>query len=78
MKKLLSFIVTQLVDHPEEVEIFEETDQNGIIKLTLKVADSEMGKIIGKQGRIIRALRSLLKVKAIKTNQQVFLELAES
>lgn len=77
MKNLLNFVVTQIVDEPKAVKIAEEKDENGIIKLTLEVAEEDMGKVIGKKGKIIFALRQLLRIKALKTNQRVFLELKE-
>jgi hypothetical protein len=77
MKDLLTFVVTQIVDQPEAVSVDETTDPEGTLVLTLHVADDDMGKVIGRSGKIIRALRLLLKVKAIRTNQHVRLELAE-
>ena len=77
MKSLLQYLVTQLVDKPEAIQITEEVDPHGTIKLSLKVDELDMGKIIGKKGKIIHALRLLLRVKAIKTQQRVFLEIIE-
>jgi len=77
LKDLLTYIITQIVDHPEAVQIDEQTDPQGSTILTLQVAEEDMGKVIGRGGKIIRALRFILKVKAIKTNQHVRLELTE-
>jgi len=77
MKTLLEFIVKQLVDSPDIVEITENKESTGYVTLTLHVASADMGKIIGKQGKIIRALRLLLKAKAIKSGQRFRLEIAE-
>ncbi|OGD62573.1 hypothetical protein A2160_06030 [Candidatus Beckwithbacteria bacterium RBG_13_42_9] len=77
MKDLLDYLVKALVDKPEEVKIGEVNNSPGNTVLTLHVAQADMGKIIGKQGKIIRALRLLLKVKGIKTGQYARLELAE-
>lgn len=77
MKALLSFLVQQIVDSPEAVKIEETTDEQGTVILTLYVAEADMGKVIGKQGKIIHAIRLLLKIKAIKAHQHVRLEIAE-
>lgn len=77
MKALLTFLVKEIVDNPEAVTVEDTKDEQGMQVLTLHVADSDMGKVIGKQGKIIRALRLMLKVKAIKTQQHVRLEIAE-
>ena len=77
MKDLLKFLVKQLVDNPKAIEIKEETDQSGLITLKLHVDAKDMGRVIGKQGSIINALRLLLKVKAIKDKKRVRLELIE-
>ena len=77
MKDFITSIVTQIVDHPDEVSVTENIDSQGTVLLTLRVADEDMGKVIGKGGKIIRSLRFLLKVKAIRSDQHVRLELAE-
>lgn len=76
MKKALEYIVSSIVDHPEEVAI-EEQEQDGIINFTIKVESSDMGKIIGKNGRIIRAIRNVMKIPAIKQNKKINVTLAE-
>lgn len=75
MHELLEYIVKELVDHPDQVEIEESQDAETII-LTLKVESSDMGKIIGKEGKIIKALRTLVKIPAIKQKKKIRLELA--
>lgn len=76
MKKTLEYIVSSIVDHPEKVTI-EEQEQDGIINFTIKVESSDMGKIIGKNGRIIRAIRNVMKIPAIKQNKKINVTLAE-
>jgi hypothetical protein len=76
MKNILSYLVKQMVDHPEDINI-TETTQNERTILTLKVNPEDMGKIIGKQGRIIRSLRDLVKLVAAKKNIFVDIILAE-
>ena len=77
MKKALEYIVTQIADNPEKVEINEQEDQ-GIINFTITVAASDMGKIIGKSGKVIRAIRNVIKISAIKQNKKINIALSES
>lgn len=76
MKDTLTFFVTSLVDHPESVSIEERMDGDAVIFI-LHVHEDDMGRIIGKNGRIIRAIRDLMKVIAAKRNQFVDVELFE-
>ena len=76
MKDTLLYILTHIVDHPEAIEIVEQTDNEKIIYL-LTVAQEDMGKVIGKQGRIIRALRDLVKLMAAKEHTYVDIVLKE-
>ena len=76
MKKALQYIVTQIVDDPEKVEINEQEDQ-GMIIFTITVAASDMGKIIGKNGKVIRAIRNAVKISAIKQNKKINIALSE-
>lgn len=76
MKDTLHFLVTHIVDHPEDVIIDEHTDTERTL-LTIHVHPEDMGKIIGKSGRIIRALRDLIKLIAAKHNVYADVELAE-
>lgn len=74
MKELVEVIAKSLVDHPEEVSVTEEEDGNDE-KIILKVAESDMGKVIGKQGRIAKALRTVVKAAASKTDKKVDVEI---
>lgn len=76
MRDTLLFLVQSLVDHPNDVSVEEKTDADRLI-LTLHVNTEDMGKIIGKSGRIIRAIRDLVKVLAAKKNQFVEVEIYE-
>lgn len=78
MKDLLQYITERVVSHPEEIEIEEEETAEGFVSLRLKVHPEDMGIVIGKGGNIIRAIRDLLRVKAIKENKRVDLELVET
>ena len=74
MKELVEFIAKSIVDAPDEVKVEEETDEEGIT-LKLQVADDDKGRVIGKQGRIAEAIRTLLRVKAAKAATKVRLEI---
>jgi predicted RNA-binding protein YlqC (UPF0109 family) len=75
MKELVEYIAKSLVNAPDAVVVTEETDaENGIV-LKLKVADEDKGRIIGKQGRIAQAIRTLIRVKAAKAGTKASLEI---
>ncbi len=67
MKKTLEFILASLVDHPDEVTV-EEHQENSRTILSIRAHQEDYGKIIGKNGRIIRAIRDLIKLMATKEN----------
>lgn len=73
---VLRYLVAQLVDHPEDVEISESGDSERTL-LTIKVHPEDMGKVIGKSGRIIKSLRDLMKILATKKGIYVDVVLAE-
>lgn len=77
MKKALEYILSQIVDDPEKVKVDEQEDQ-GIISFTISVAPSDMGKVIGKNGKVIRAIRNVVKIAAIKQNKKINIALSES
>ena len=74
MKGLLEVISKSLVDNPDEVVVTEKETEKGLV-LELKVAPSDMGKVIGKQGRIAKAIRSVVKAAASRENKQVSVEI---
>ncbi|WP_035290661.1 KH domain-containing protein [Clostridium sp. KNHs214] len=74
MKELLEVIAKSLVDNPEMVCVNEISGEQSII-LELKVASEDMGKVIGKQGRIAKAIRTVMKAAAIKENKRVVVEI---
>ncbi|MCR5837466.1 MAG: KH domain-containing protein [Lachnospiraceae bacterium] len=74
MKELVEAIAKALVDSPDEVVVTErETDKAVIVEL--KVAESDMGKVIGKQGRIAKAIRSVVKAAASKSDKKVIVDI---
>lgn len=77
MKDIVEYIVKQFVTNPDAVEVTEE-NQDGIIRLMLKVDPSDMGLTIGKSGQTIKSIRRLLTVKAISDNVRVNLELIDT
>ncbi|AKA69931.1 MULTISPECIES: KH domain-containing protein [Clostridium] len=74
MKELVQIIAKSLVDNPDEVQVNEIAGEQSII-LELKVAPDDMGKVIGKQGRIAKAIRTVVKAAAIKENKRVVVEI---
>jgi uncharacterized protein len=76
MKALTEFIAKALVEHPEEVEV-TQSRQSSRVRLELRVAKDDMGRVIGKSGRVANAIRALLRVAAEKEGQQVTLDVVE-
>ncbi len=76
MKELVEVIAKSLVDHPEEVSV-TETEKEHVIVLELHVAQTDMGKVIGKQGRIAKAIRSVVKAAASREDKKVVVEIVE-
>ena len=75
MKELVEVITKALVDHPEEVVITEKNEGKAIV-IEVKVAESDMGKVIGKQGRIAKAIRAVVKAAAAKEDKKVIVDIA--
>lgn len=76
MVGLVEAIAKSLVDDPDAVEVTEREDKNVTI-VQLKVAADDMGKVIGKQGRIAKAIRTVVKAAAVKTNKKVVVEIVQ-
>jgi predicted RNA-binding protein YlqC (UPF0109 family) len=74
MKQLVEWIVRALVDHPEHVNVAETTGEN-IIILEISVAPDDVGKVIGKEGRIANAIRTVVKAAAAKHDKKVTVEI---
>ncbi|HEX3030561.1 MAG TPA: KH domain-containing protein [Clostridia bacterium] len=76
MKELLETIAKSLVDYPDEVTVNEVDGEKSII-LELKVAKDDMGKVIGKQGRIAKAIRTVVKAAAVKEDKRVNVDIIQ-
>ncbi|MFQ6676574.1 MAG: KH domain-containing protein [Fidelibacterota bacterium] len=74
MRELVEYIAKSIVNAPDDVQVTEEEDEQGII-LKLQVADDDKGRVIGKQGRIAEAMRTLIRVKAAKAGTRATLEI---
>ncbi len=76
MKELINYIAQALVDNPEEVSV-SEVEGNQTSVLELKVAKEDLGKVIGKQGRTARAMRTILSAASAKVKKRTVLEIIE-
>jgi predicted RNA-binding protein YlqC (UPF0109 family) len=76
MKELIEYIAQALVDHPEQVSV-SEVEGNQTSVLELKVAKEDLGKVIGKQGRTARAMRTILSAASAKIKKRTVLEIIE-
>ena len=76
MEELLVAITRGLVDQPDAVTVeVDQPDEEGVIVYHLHVAESDMGRVIGKQGRIAKAIRAVVKAASLKTGQNVLVEI---
>ncbi len=76
MKELLEYIAKSLVDFPDDVLVSEVEGEQSVI-LELRVNESDMGKVIGKQGRIAKSIRLVMKAAAAKENKRVVVEIIQ-
>ena len=78
MKELLEYIAKSLVNNPDEVSVTEiQTGSERSITLELRVAREDMGKVIGRQGKIARTIRTIMKAAAVKENTRVQVEIVQ-
>lgn len=77
MEQIVTAIAKELVEQPDRVQV-TVADDPSLVQITLKVDPQDMGKVIGKQGRIAKAFRTLLKAVAMKDNRSVHLEIQEN
>ena len=77
MKEVLEIIAKSLVDYHEQVDVKEINNEDQTVTLELRVAESDMGKVIGKQGRIAKAIRTVVKAAASRENKKVAVEILQ-
>jgi len=77
MKELVEVIAKALVDSPDDVLVTERVEDDGTIVIELRVADDDMGKVIGKKGRIAKSIRTVVKTVAIKQDKKVVVDIVE-
>ena len=71
MLELVTYLINNLVDQPDQVNITDSVDDTGLVTISISVAPEDMGKVIGRSGKVISAIRELTKIKAIKGGQRV-------
>ncbi len=76
MKELLTFLAKSLVEYPDEVTVTEVEKDNALV-LELRVNESDMGKVIGKQGRIAKSIRTVIKAASTKEDKKVIVEIMQ-
>lgn len=76
VRELLEYLAKSLVDKPDEVKV-QETETDTTVVLELTVAKDDIGKVIGKQGRIARALRTIVKASAVKNGKRAIVEIVD-
>lgn len=76
MKDILDYLIKSIVDNEDKVEIVEE-EKDGVINLTVSVDPEDMGKVIGKQGKVIKSIRNVMRIPAMKQNKKIYISLAD-
>ena len=77
MKDLLKYIISSIVEKSDEVDI-EESETDGVTNYTISVAKEDMGRVIGKSGKVIRAIRNTMRIAAMKANKKIYINLSEN
>lgn len=77
MKDILTYIISSIVNNADEVKI-EEQEENGIVNFIITVSKEDMGRVIGKNGKIIKSIRNIMKIPALKQNKKVFISLSDT
>lgn len=76
METFLKYLIPELVDNKEAVQVVKK-EENGVVFLTVSVAKEDMGKVIGKEGKVINSIRNLVKILAVKEKVKVVVQLSE-
>lgn len=77
MESFIKYLIENIVDQPDQVEVMSQESEFGYVNLDIKVAETDMGKVIGKKGKVIDAIRKLAKVRAVILGKRVQLNLIE-
>jgi predicted RNA-binding protein YlqC (UPF0109 family) len=77
LEELVSFLARSLVDNPDEVEVTGTEKDDSRVDLEIRVAQEDMGRVIGRQGKTIRAIRSVVKAAAVKADRRVDVEIPD-
>ncbi|HEX8965386.1 MAG TPA: KH domain-containing protein [Patescibacteria group bacterium] len=77
MKDTLAYIVSSIVDNADAV-VIDEQEEEGVTNFIIHVSKEDVGKVIGKEGKIIRAIRNIMKIPAIKQNKRIHVSVAEA
>jgi predicted RNA-binding protein YlqC (UPF0109 family) len=77
MRELLEYLVSALVERPDEVKVEEFEEDDGTLVLELSVAEGDYGKVIGRGGRTAQAIRTVVKAAAVKDNRRVLVDIVE-
>ena len=77
MEELVRYIAESLVEHPEDVTVSSHEEEDGTVTIELSVPQSEMGKVIGRQGRIAKAIRTVGKAASVKDDRKYMVEIIE-
>ncbi|MDO4571798.1 MAG: KH domain-containing protein [Clostridia bacterium] len=76
MEELVRFIAKSLVDEPDKVQVSTKQDEDGVV-IELSVAPADMGKVIGRQGRIAKAIRTVVKAASVREDKKYMVEIVE-
>ncbi|OGH42391.1 MAG: hypothetical protein A3H79_00170 [Candidatus Levybacteria bacterium RIFCSPLOWO2_02_FULL_36_8b] len=76
MIKTLEYILSKLVENPEKIKI-EEKEENDVVYFVVKLEKEDMGKVIGKEGKVIKAIRNVMKIPTIKNGKRINISLEE-
>lgn len=77
MEELVRYIAKSLVEHPEDVTVTSREEEDGTVVIELSVPQSEMGKVIGRQGRIAKAIRTVVKAASVRDDSKYMVEIIE-
>jgi predicted RNA-binding protein YlqC (UPF0109 family) len=77
VEELLAYLARQLVEHPDEVRVERREDDDGTVMLELHVAPDDVGKVVGKGGRIAHALRTVVRASAVRTGRRVHVTISD-